>query len=71
MVRLQSLSYIFLSEIATVKYIPEWFPYASFQRLGKRWKAEVEAFRDLPFQYAKDSIVKKIPLKYIVVTVTE
>ncbi|KAI0070190.1 cytochrome P450 [Panus rudis PR-1116 ss-1] len=39
--------------IPWLKYLPSWFPFAEFQRIGRKCHDEVLAFADRPFQYVK------------------
>ena len=43
-----------------VKYVPEWFLGAGFQRLGKQWKAQVMRFRNSPFEFTRNAMVNMI-----------
>ncbi|CAG9982739.1 unnamed protein product [Clonostachys byssicola] len=36
-----------------MKHLPSWFPGAGFQEIAKRWRKEVFAAADVPFQFAK------------------
>ncbi|KAI0826661.1 cytochrome P450 [Trametes gibbosa] len=39
-----------------LKYLPTWFPGASFKRKAAVWKAEIEGGVDAPFQWTKDRL---------------
>ena len=41
----------------SVRYVPEWFPGARFQKLGRKWKATVDIFRSAPFDFTKNAMV--------------
>ena len=43
-----------------VKYVPEWFPGAGFQRLAAGWRRSMYNARDGPFDEAKNSYVSDI-----------
>jgi len=43
-----------------LKYLPEWIPGASFQRIAREWKELWREFADRPFQMAEESIVSLI-----------
>lgn len=45
--------------IPILKYVPEWFPGAGFQRQAKAWKKETEDTFELPWAAAKKFIVSK------------
>lgn len=40
-----------------LKYVPEWVPGASFQRLAREWKEVWREFKNATFQMAAASIV--------------
>lgn len=40
-----------------LKYVPEWFPGAGFQRQGREWKALWRRFTDVMFETAEEHIV--------------
>ena len=40
-----------------LKYIPEWFPGAGFQRKAKTWKKYARTMVEAPFAAAKQNIV--------------
>ncbi|KAF8157041.1 cytochrome P450 [Crassisporium funariophilum] len=42
--------------IPALKYVPDWFPGASFKRKAKAWRELALAFRDMPFESAKVEI---------------
>lgn len=46
-----------------LKYIPEWFPGASFQRIAREWKELWQRFISLTFQAAEANIVSLISRK--------
>ncbi|KZS91084.1 cytochrome P450 [Sistotremastrum niveocremeum HHB9708] len=41
-----------------LRCIPSWFPFAEFQRIGKRWKSLVEAAGRIPLDMVKKQIVQ-------------
>ena len=41
----------------TVKYVPEWFPGASFQKKAKVWRQWAEEMHFRPFEVVKQNIV--------------
>jgi hypothetical protein len=45
-----------------VKYVPSWFPGASFKRKAKGWKALLPDFVDKPFENVKAALVRSIPV---------
>lgn len=52
-----------------VKYVPAWFPGASFRRLGAKWKREYEEASAVPYERAKRDIVSLIhPVPLLLVT---
>jgi hypothetical protein len=42
---------------ATVKYVPEWFPGAGFQKKAKLWRQYVDEMRIRPFEVVKQDLV--------------
>ncbi|PPQ73993.1 hypothetical protein CVT24_012482 [Panaeolus cyanescens] len=40
--------------IPALKYVPQWFPGASFKRKAAQWKKELNEFIDLPFNHVKE-----------------
>jgi len=40
-----------------VKYVPQWFPGAGFQRKAARWRWVITALVDRPWKYVKDGLV--------------
>ena len=40
-----------------VKYIPDWFPGASFKRLGKMYRQSLEDMKCMPLNATKDAMV--------------
>lgn len=40
-----------------VKYVPEWFPGAGFQKQAKIWRASVDRMLHVPFNLAKQLLV--------------
>jgi hypothetical protein len=44
-----------------LKYIPEWFPGAGFQRKAKAWKKLARDMIEVPFAAAKHNIVRHPP----------
>ena len=45
----------------TVKYVPEWFPGAGFQKKAKIWRKSVEEMNTKPFEAVKESLVSLMP----------
>jgi hypothetical protein len=43
--------------IPLLKYVPEWFPGAGFQRKAKAWKKHARVMVESPFAAAKENIV--------------
>lgn len=43
---------------SVVKYLPLWFPGASFKRNAVIWKAKMEEFVDRPYEFVKSEIKK-------------
>jgi hypothetical protein len=43
--------------IPALRYVPAWFPGASFQRKAKEWKKMTMVFRNIPYDAAKQAIV--------------
>ena len=43
-----------------VKYLPEWFPGATFKREAKVWKGYADAMLNVPFQVMQDNIVSSV-----------
>lgn len=41
-----------------MKFVPSWFPGASWKRKAASWLAETRAMADVPFQMAKDEAVR-------------
>lgn len=37
----------------TVKYIPSWFPLATFQRLGRTWRTQLLTTIETPYQLVR------------------
>jgi len=50
----------------TVKYLPSWFPGASFIRNAVLWKAKLQEFVDRPYEYVLDEMVSEFPLFFSV-----
>ena len=49
--------------VLTVKYVPEWFPGAGFQRFARLGKRNIDDSVNLPFQHVKESFqVRKLYL---------
>jgi hypothetical protein len=46
--------------VASVKYIPAWFPGAGFQRKAREWRKNVVAMNVLPFEAVKRALVSLI-----------
>jgi hypothetical protein len=53
-----------LSALTTylVKYLPEWFPGAHFQKEAKMWRISIMKTLHEPFNTVKDRIVSRIPI---------
>lgn len=47
----------FQDYIPSLKYIPLWFPGASFKRQALEWRIAVDQMADLPFELIKKKIV--------------
>lgn len=45
-----------------VKYLPSWFPGASFKRNAALWKAKMQEFVDRPYEHALDEMVSGFPI---------
>lgn len=43
-----------------VKYLPPWFPGASFQREAQRMRADLDKLFEVPYQFVKNEIVSSI-----------
>jgi hypothetical protein len=39
-----------------VKYLPEWFPAASFKLKGRLWKDTLHTLVEVPYNWSKDQI---------------
>ncbi|KAF8908618.1 cytochrome P450 [Gymnopilus junonius] len=48
--------------LPALKYVPEWFPGASFKRKAKEWRRLALEVRDTPFEQAKREIEKGSPI---------
>lgn len=48
-----------------MKYLPEWFPGANFQREARLWRASVEKMLHVPFNVVKQRMVRSIGVFYI------
>ena len=44
--------------IPALKYVPDWLPGARFKRLAKKWRLLALAMRDIPYENAKQEIVR-------------
>ena len=44
--------------IPALKYVPEWLPGARFKRMAKEWRCLALAMRDIPYENAKQEIVR-------------
>ncbi|KIJ50101.1 hypothetical protein M422DRAFT_160106, partial [Sphaerobolus stellatus SS14] len=40
-----------------LKYIPYWFPGATFKKKGRKWAKYISDMKELPFQTAKTAMV--------------
>ena len=47
--------------IPFLKYVPQWFPGAGFQRKAKAWKKLTRNMVEVPFEAAKRNIVRYLP----------
>jgi len=47
-----------VDQIPLLKYVPAWFPGASFKRKAKEWRKWTEAMVEVPFGAAKRNIVR-------------
>lgn len=43
--------------IPALKYVPQWFPGASFKKKAAQWRNELNDFIDLPFNHVKELVV--------------
>ncbi|KAJ7476756.1 cytochrome P450 [Mycena latifolia] len=50
-----------VDSIPILKYVPEWFPGANFQRKAKEWKKLSQTMVDVPFAKAKRNIARNAP----------
>ena len=41
-----------------LKYVPSWFPGASFQKKAARWREVIKIMADKPFNHTKEQLVK-------------
>ena len=41
-----------------MKYVPEWFPGAKFQKFARYYRGIQAAFRDRPFKAVQDAMVR-------------
>ena len=41
-----------------LKYVPSWFPGASFQKKAARWREVVNTMAEKPFCYVKEQLVQ-------------
>lgn len=48
------------SIVSLVKYLPTWFPGASFKRNAALWKAKIQEFVDKPYEYVLEEIVSPV-----------
>jgi hypothetical protein len=46
--------------IPVLKYVPEWFPFAGFQRKAKEWRKLAIAMLEVPFEAAKHKMVSSM-----------
>ncbi|KAF8652308.1 hypothetical protein AX16_004466 [Volvariella volvacea WC 439] len=49
-----------------LKYVPEWFPFAQFQRLAKEWKTYTMEMVDTPYNAVRDDILAGKGIKSLV-----
>lgn len=50
----------------SVKYVPEWFPGASFQRKARKWKDQGYEMRDKTFEIVKRDMVHNVLLNWAI-----
>ena len=43
--------------VRSVKYVPSWFPGASWKRKAATWLSETRAMADVPFEMAQEDAV--------------
>lgn len=48
----------------SVRYIPEWFPGAKFQREAREWRVPVFDMLNKPFEFIKSRMVRGCPVTY-------
>ncbi|KAF9267146.1 cytochrome P450 [Marasmius fiardii PR-910] len=48
-----------VESLPVLKYVPEWFPGAGFKRKAKEWAKFSTIMREMPFEAAKQSIVRE------------
>lgn len=46
-----------ITEERVVRYVPQWFPGAGFQKKAAHWKRVINLMVDLPWKYVKDGLV--------------
>lgn len=51
--------------IPAMKYIPEWFPGAYFQRQATIWRKMKDELLDLPYDHVKQAMVRISPLLFL------
>ena len=47
--------------VPSLKYVPEWFPGAGFQKKAKAWKKHARTMVEAPFAAAKENVVCHLP----------
>ncbi|KAI0713249.1 cytochrome P450 [Earliella scabrosa] len=47
----------FVDVLPFLRYVPEWFPGAGFQKDAKRWRVAVERLRDAPYENVKQRML--------------
>ncbi|TFK21463.1 cytochrome P450 [Coprinopsis marcescibilis] len=53
----------FVDFIPALRYVPEWFPGAGFQKKARIWKGMMEEMRDRPFEDVEAKIASGIPAR--------
>ena len=51
--------------IPVLKYVPDWLPGASFKRMAKKWRRLALAMRDIPYESAKQEIVRSLMIYFL------
>ena len=45
-------------DFVTVRFVPSWFPGAGFKRYAKSMEDKLSMFENVPFNWAKENIVR-------------